>query len=302
MSSKRAGCSLCKKGDTYGKHPTHLTGRGRVQPAVQPQKQDAPQFKPPKKKRKWVKRLVIAVVVVAILAFVLKSCLGGAATAMGGSYLPVTASIQDLTVTVSGTGAIAPEHAYKVTTLVRGEILEAPFEEGDTVHKGDVLFRIDASDVEHAIEQARLAVQQAELSVRQAELNYQNLQNSAKDAKLTANASGIIAKLYVDEGDNVTAGTQVADIPDRSTMKLKAPFHSADAAALSGAERLRGGGRHRPDPHRHCDRHLPPGGGGRGRHPDPHGHGHGPESGHHHRRLHRHGHGGRPLLRGLRPL
>ena len=42
--------------------------------------------------------------------------------------------------------------------------------------------------------------EQAELSVRQAELNYQNLQNSAKDAKLTANASGIIAKLYVDEG------------------------------------------------------------------------------------------------------
>ena len=214
---------------------TQLTSQGAAvaEPAVQPQKQDAPQFKPPKKKRKWVKRLVIAVVVVAILAFVLKSCLGGAATAMGGSYLPVTASIQDLTVTVSGTGAIAPEHAYKVTTLVRGEILEAPFEEGDTVHKGDVLFRIDASDVEHAIEQARLAVQQAELSVRQAELNYQNLQNSAKDAKLTANASGIIAKLYVDEGDNVTAGTQVADILDRSTMKLKAPFHSADAAALS---------------------------------------------------------------------
>ena len=206
---------------------TQLTqGTAVAEPAAPAKKEHAPKFKPPKKKRKWVKRLIVLVVIVAIVAFLLKSCMGGTQMAMAGSYLPETVSMQDLTVTVSGTGTISPIHSYKVTTLVRGEILEAPFEEGDTVHKGDVLFRIDASDVETSIEQARLAVQQAQLT-------YDNLKNSAKDAKLTANASGIISKLYVDEGDNVTAGQQVADILDRSTMKLKVPFHSADAAALS---------------------------------------------------------------------
>ena len=206
---------------------TQLTqGAAVAEPAAPAKKQDAPKFKPPRKKRKWVKRLIVLVVIAAIVALLLKSCMGGTQMAMAGSYLPETVSIQDLTVTVSGTGTIAPIHSYKVTTLVRGEILEAPFEEGDTVHKGDVLFRIDASDVESSIEQARLAVQQAQLT-------YDNLKNSAKDAKLTANASGIISKLYVDAGDNVTAGQQVADILDRSTMKLKVPFHSADAAALS---------------------------------------------------------------------
>lgn len=206
---------------------TQLTqGTAVAEPAAPAKKEHAPKFKPPKKKRKWVKRLIVLVVIVAIVAFLLKSCMGGTQMAMAGSYLPETVSMQDLTVTVSGTGTISPIHSYKVTTLVRGEILEAPFEEGDTVHKGDVLFRIDASDVETSIEQARLAVQQAQLT-------YDNLKNSAKDAKLTANASGIISKLYVDEGDNVTAGQQVADILDRSTMKLKVPFHSADAASLS---------------------------------------------------------------------
>ena len=112
----------------------------------------------PRKKKKWIKRVIVLVVLIAVVVFLLRSCSGGSTALTSGIYLPSTASTQDLVVSVSGTGAIEPLHSYKVTTLVKGEVLEAPFEEGQTVHKGDLLFRIDSTDVETSIEQAQLSL------------------------------------------------------------------------------------------------------------------------------------------------
>ena len=125
----------------------------------------SPQLTPPKKKRKWVKRLVILLVIAALLVLALSRCMSAGTQALSSVYLPYTAAMHDMTVAVSGTGTIEPIQSYKVTTLVSGEILEAPFEEGQTVHKGDVLFRIDASDVENNIEQLQLNVQSAQLAL-----------------------------------------------------------------------------------------------------------------------------------------
>lgn len=184
---------------------------------------------PKKKKKKWIKRVIGLVVILAVVALLFRSCSKGSSGAASGSYLPSTASMQDLTVSVSGTGTIKPIHSYKVTTLVKGEVLEAPFQEGQTVHKGDLLFRIDAKDVENAI-------QQAQLSLESAQLNYQKLlkdqKDNQKDSTVKATAAGVVTKLYVDEGDMVTLGAPIADILDRDNMKLTVSFHSTDAAGF----------------------------------------------------------------------
>lgn len=133
-------------------------------PSSQPVK-EVPKFKAPKKKRKWVKRLVIILVAVALIVFLFSRCMGAGQQIISSAYLPYTAEVRDMTVSVSGTGTIEPLQAYKVTTLVSGEILEAPFEEGQTVQKGDVLFRIDARDLESNIEQLQLNVRSAQLAL-----------------------------------------------------------------------------------------------------------------------------------------
>ena len=194
-------------------------------PAAEPEKQ-APQFKAPKKKRKWVKRLVIILVIVAILAFLLSRCMGAGQQLLSSAYLPYTAEMRDMTVSVSGTGTIQPAQSYKVTTLVSGEILEAPFEEGQTVQKGDVLFRIDARDLESNIEQLQLNVRSAQLALDDL---LETQSDNQKDRNVKAEDAGVITKLYVDQGDSVTIGTPIADVLDRDHMKLKVPFHSADA-------------------------------------------------------------------------
>ena len=112
-------------------------------------------FTPPKKRGwvKWVRRLVILAVLAGGVVFLLAQCQSAGTQLAAGAYLTETAQVRDLTVSVSGTGPIEPIHSYRATTLVSGEVLEAPFEEGQTVSKDDLLFRIDAKDVEDNIQQ-----------------------------------------------------------------------------------------------------------------------------------------------------
>ena len=49
---------------------------------------------------------------------------------------------------------------------------------------------------------------------------------------MKADDAGVITELHVDRGDSVTVGTVIADVLDRDHMKLKVPFHSADASGF----------------------------------------------------------------------
>lgn len=195
-----------------------------------------PAFQPPKKKRKWVKPLVIIAVIVALLALALRACTNSAAQSLSGMYLTEPVQKQDLSVTVTGTGTIKPNDDYRATTLLRGEILTAPFEEGDLVEKDQVLFTLDPTDAENNIRSAESGVERAKLSLEQAQLSYDNLlktqRDNADDMAIEANASGVISKLYIKEGDTVGAGTPIAEIVDRDVMELTVPFHRAVAQTL----------------------------------------------------------------------
>lgn len=189
----------------------------------------APQLKPPGKKRRWLKPVIALAVAAVIVLLILSRCAAGGQAMLGQAYLPSAVTRQTLTVSVSGTGTIRPVEEGYVTAAVKGEVLEAPFSAGDTVKKGDVLFRIDPGTLYASIEQQ-------EISLEQARLNLENLLSSQEDARknqqVKATAAGVITTLYVDQGDMVSAGTPIADILDRERMKLTLPFHSDDAAGF----------------------------------------------------------------------
>lgn len=189
-----------------------------------PEQDSTPTWKAPKKKRRWPK-VVIAVLLVlaALFFFVIRPMLGAGKELLAGAYLTSTAQMQEMTVSVSSTGTIQPIDSYNVSGMVTGEVLEAPFEVGDQVEKGDVLYRIDPGSAETAL-------QQAQLSVQQAQLNYDSIVDSLNPK---ASGAGVVQKLHVKKGDLVSAGSPIADISDTSTMTLTVPFQSADAQRIA---------------------------------------------------------------------
>lgn len=191
-----------------------------------------PEIKPfkPKKKRKWVKRVMILAVIAAVVVLAVWKLNSTGQQVLSASYIPVPATVQDITVSVSSTGTVQPIDSYKVTALVKGEILDAPFEEGATVKEGDLLYQIDAKDVHNSIERAELSLEQARLSYNEL---LKNKGDSQKNLDIKANATGVIQEVYYKVGDTVAAGTVLADILDRDNMLLTVPFHAVDAAGFS---------------------------------------------------------------------
>lgn len=189
-----------------------------------PEQDSTPTWKAPKKKRRWPK-VVIAVLLVlaALFFFVIRPMLGAGKELLAGAYLTSTAQMQEMTVSVSSTGTIQPIDSYNVSGMVTGEVLESPFEVGDQVEKGDVLYRIDPGSAETAL-------QQAQLSVQQAQLNYDSIVDGLNPK---ASGAGVVQKLHVKKGDLVSAGSPIADISDTSTMTLTVPFQSADAQRIA---------------------------------------------------------------------
>ncbi|OUQ78612.1 HlyD family efflux transporter periplasmic adaptor subunit [Flavonifractor sp. An100] len=183
-----------------------------------------PRLHLPKKGKKWGKRLVlVAVAAGALYWFFLRPGGEGGANALAGQYQASQAQYRDLTVSVSGTGTLTAAESYQVKALVSGDILEAPFEVGDRIEKGDLLYRVDAGDAETTLEQAQL-------SVRQAQLSYNEI---AQGLKPSASAAGVVQKVLVGKGELVSPGTPIAEISDTSTMTLTLPFQSADATQIS---------------------------------------------------------------------
>ncbi len=178
------------------------------------------------KKKKTKRKLILsALAIVLAVSFGVNYWMKSSASGNETTYEDVAVERRDITVTLTGTGTVSPVNQYEVKALVSGDVLAAPFEEGDVVEKGDPLYTIDTSNVENSIEKARVSVEKAQKS-------YNETLETKKNLNVTSDISGVIQELYVEVGDSVSNGAQIALVNDNSTMLLKVPFNSNDAAQL----------------------------------------------------------------------
>lgn len=191
--------------------------------------QAAPEFtipeEPKKKKRKGWIIAVSVIVVLAIILIAARALRQQRISASAGSYTPYTVAAGDITVTLSGSGTLQPADSYTITSLISGDILSSPFEEGDIVEKDQVLFSVDTADVSSSVEQA-------ENNLSDSQDNYQNALKQLDNLKLKAGGTGSVTQLNVSEGDTVQAGQIVAIIRDSDTMSVKVLFQKAVAESF----------------------------------------------------------------------
>lgn len=172
------------------------------------------------------KGLIILVILAIVIFAIVPRILAKKADAMkDGLYQSQTPVTQDLQVTLTGTGTIEPNDQYSITPMVQGEIVKAPFEEGDIVEKGQMLYQFSTENVESTIKSAQLSVEQAKQSYNDA---VDSKQQTKDNLALISDQEGYIKKLYVSAGEKITAGSKVADVYDNTTMTLEVPFNASD--------------------------------------------------------------------------
>lgn len=200
------------------------------------------------KKIKWKKVILWLVVLAVILgggSYAFRKFVDSKFQKTSNEETITTASVEtrDIQNVLSSSGTISPLNSYEITTLVEGEVIEADFEEGDTVEEGQVLYKIDTDNLDNQIDNAQTALDRAEKSLTKAEDSYQDATEDLTEAKkdyqdakaeygnpnIASSETGIVKTLYVEEGDTVQKGTQIAEIYDNSIMLLTIPFSASDA-------------------------------------------------------------------------
>ena len=213
----------------FGKKPAEERSPQELEIALQEAEMPQKGMKPFLRKngKKLVAVLVVLVLLIALFAPKGKKKAVSAET----QYTTVSPENRDITNVYSASGTLSAANAYTVKPLVKGEVLTADFEVGDTVEKGDVLYTIDSSDVISGVEKAALNLNQAQRSY-----------DDAVDAQyIRTDIGGTVASFKVRVGDVVTAGQEVAAIRDDTTLLLSLEFPAADAANFTvgqGAEVL----------------------------------------------------------------
>ena len=182
--------------------------------------QPAPAGVKPFIKKHW-KPITAAICAAVVAAAVLVPKNSAKPAAASAQYVETRPEKRNIVNSYSADGTITAADTYTVKPMVKGTVLTADFEVGDTVNKGDVLYTIDSSDMASSVEKAQLSLDQAQSSY-----------DDAVDAQyIRSSVRGTVSSLKVKAGDVVSAGQEVAVVRDDSTLLLTLDFPAADAAA-----------------------------------------------------------------------
>ncbi len=186
-----------------------------------------------KKKRMWILGMIVIIILVLILARAMwMRRRAKPAGAEAGEIPTAQVTRQSITSELSSSGTLAAKDTYTITSLVEGEVIMADFEEGDQVEKGQILYQIDPSSIDSELNTASNSVSRAENSYNSAAENYAEVQAKWSGNTYKATETGYIKNLYVEAGDKINNGSQIADIYSDAMMKLRLPFLREEAALI----------------------------------------------------------------------
>lgn len=141
-------------------------------------------------------------------------------------YTQMTVGRGNVIQTIATGGAVSPVARYEITSLVAGQVTEVNFEVGDKVKSGDILYQLDDTD-------AQLAVEKAENDVQKAK----NLETKASSAssglKIYATATGVINDLSIRSGSTVDGGEVAQITREDGTIVSVVPSVSGKVKSVS---------------------------------------------------------------------
>jgi HlyD family secretion protein len=165
-----------------------------------------------KKKLLLVSSIVIVLAVAAVALSSNFRAAGGSKT----TELTAKATKGNIKVEISGSGVIEPIERYDITALVNGNIVASPYEEGQQVKKGDILYKFDATEIQGNIQKNKNNIAKLELSDK----------STRKDLSKTviyAPESGVLSNFNVKVNDTINPG-KVGEIINNNIRIARVPF------------------------------------------------------------------------------
>ena len=145
----------------------------------------------------------------------------------------------DIEVTITGSAAVEPYERFEIIPKVSGDIVYCPFDVGDSVSKGDLLYGFDTSSSDLTVERQRLSLEQSENS-------YKNALEERDKLYIKAKNNGTISGFSLRVGQEVKSGTKIADVADTDNLEVVLPFtaaqvasiHTGDAATITSSKHM----------------------------------------------------------------
>ena len=128
------------------------------------QEKSAKRFKRKKTVKKWIKRVIGIILLLALIGGIIWF------VKFKNSRKETEAPVQTTSVVtrgsidsrITGSGTVQPIESYTLTSLIEGKILASPYDEGDLVNEGDVLYRFDDTEAQTRIQKAQSALRIAQ--------------------------------------------------------------------------------------------------------------------------------------------
>lgn len=162
-----------------------------------------------KKRAKWIAGgVAAAVLVVGVIVACVFVLSGGMDPLMG--YSQTNAVKGNVIKTMAAGGNVEPNARYEITSLVNGTITESPLNAGEEVKAGELVYKVDDTNAQLAVQMAQNAVERAKVS---------DTSSSSDNLKIYANASGTITDLKISSGSTITGG-QIATITQSNGTEI----------------------------------------------------------------------------------
>ncbi len=172
--------------------------------------------------------------------------------------------------TIPVTGTLTPVERTTVKTKVAGDIVELVVREGETVRKGQLLARLDPTDLELRVREREAQLRSAQAQLAQAQRTLANnrrllerqfisqnafdnassavdVASAARDAataqlnqarkaladtRVAAPMAGIVAERFAQVGEKLPADARILSLVDLSRMEIEAPVPASEIAAV----------------------------------------------------------------------
>ncbi len=173
------------------------------------------------------KKIIIIIASALVLSLMLFFIFGGKKSDKSAeqTYLEVQATKMDISETIEQSGVVEPYERYEITSLVKGEIITSPFEEGDHVEEGDTLYQIDDEDAQLNIEKTQNSIERSQMTLDETNKNIAKL-------NIYATASGKLTNFNLKMGDSVGNGA-IGTIINTERLAVNIPFASNDFEKIS---------------------------------------------------------------------